>query len=197
MNNSIILRRDDFLEKEGQLWMTAHELGRHLGFTNPFRGVKKIYYRNQAELEPFKGVSQIGTPLGGKQEHLAFNEIGCYIIAMLAKTEKARKFRRALAEFLQKIRVGEIEIRKKNLELTQVNAMQEAFLRRRAVDLFVRTSGIGVRRSQFILNLQGKLTPASLSMAFGVKEKHIEKLFFLDNLRRNAWKEYSSIPRSL
>jgi prophage antirepressor-like protein len=108
MNNSIVLRKEDFTEKEGVLYMPIRELARRLGYKEP-RKLKKLYLRHKDELEEYAVVSNVDTP-GGKQESLIFSELGCYTISMFAETENAKPFRKALAHLLMELRKGNIAI---------------------------------------------------------------------------------------
>lgn len=113
-NKSIVLSEKDFIEQNGEYVMTAKELGTRLGYKNPTSAIRKIYHRYRSWISPYvrrvKGVGQIGVPLGGNQELLAFSEVGLYFIALKANTAVGNDYALAIAEFVKKIRVvgGEI-----------------------------------------------------------------------------------------
>ncbi len=102
MNNQpTLVQNSDFITVKGQFLMPAQTLGEKIGFKNPRKSMAKLWERNQDELEPFQGVVKMATP-GGMQEVRVFDEQGCYIVAMLAKTEQAKEFRKSLALLLKK-----------------------------------------------------------------------------------------------
>lgn len=103
MNETGIVLKKDFVEKDGVYWMTSERLGERLGFVNPGIAINKIYRRNEEELRHFTCETKMVYQHGAKYSRI-FNEQGCYIVAMLAKTAQAREFRRALAQFLEDIR---------------------------------------------------------------------------------------------
>ncbi|HPG42171.1 MAG TPA: hypothetical protein PLI87_22490, partial [bacterium] len=102
-----LVTQGDFLHKDGRFWLTTDELGKRLGF-NDRSGVSKIYQRNSDELKPFTCGDKLSSQ-GQVRDVRLFDEQGCYIVAMLARTPQAKAFRRALARFLQEIRSREKE----------------------------------------------------------------------------------------
>lgn len=107
-NQSIVLKKEDFYQHEGQLLMSLKELSGRLGYSDHEK-LRRVYRRNKRELDKFKVLPKRATP-GGMQETLHFNEIGCYVLAMFARTKQARYFREALANLL-------MDLRKQNLHL--------------------------------------------------------------------------------
>lgn len=59
--NQIVLRKEDFVEKDGIFWMPIRELARHLGYKNE-RKLKHLYSRHVDELKQYSGVSKMDTP---------------------------------------------------------------------------------------------------------------------------------------
>lgn len=92
-----------FVEVNGEFCLTAEEIGRGLGYQNPRESIIHIYNRFRDELEPYTGVTKLITP-GGIQEVRVFTEEGIYIISMLARTARAREFRRRVAGLLKELR---------------------------------------------------------------------------------------------
>lgn len=92
--------------RSGELVLTAEVIGRCLGYKDPARRVHDLYGRHADELEPHRGVAKLQTP-GGAQEVTTFTERGAYLIAMFARTEKAKAWRLWLAETLTEIRSGD------------------------------------------------------------------------------------------
>lgn len=96
-----LVQESDFIESNGRFLMPAQTLGEKIGFKNPRNSMSILWKRNLEELDPFSYNIKMMTP-GGEQEVRAFDEQGCYIVAMLAKTEQAKAFRKALAFLLKK-----------------------------------------------------------------------------------------------
>lgn len=115
-NQSIVLTKEDFTEQSGNLYMSLRELSKRLGYPKSHQ-LWLVYKRNQDELEPYKGIIKMMTP-GGEQNTVVFNEHGCYIISMLAKTPKAKEFRKQLANLI-------MELRNKNLHLVSAELVQK------------------------------------------------------------------------
>ncbi len=92
-----------FIEVNGEPALTSEELGRHLGFKHPVKAISNIYERNREELEPFCSVLNLRTE-AGQRNYRVFFEQGIYIVCMLAKTEKAKRFRRQVAHLLKAVR---------------------------------------------------------------------------------------------
>ncbi len=102
-DNFPIIREDDFVEIEGEFYMTSETLGKILGFSNPRQAIYNIFERNIDELEEFSCVLNMRT---GKRvvKTRFFSEEGIYLITMFAKTPKAKEFRKAVAKLLKKLR---------------------------------------------------------------------------------------------
>ena len=92
-----------FIEVNGEPALTSEELGRHLGFQHPRRSINNIYERNREELEPFCSDINLMSE-AGQRNYRVFFEQGIYIVCMLAKTEKAKRFRRQVAQLLKAVR---------------------------------------------------------------------------------------------
>lgn len=102
--NQIVLRKEDFLEQKDEYVMTAFELGKRLGYKNPFRAIKKLYKRYERWLQPFKRDTPNWDTPGGKQTVLSFSEIGVYFIALKSNTPISNDFAVAVGKFLSEIR---------------------------------------------------------------------------------------------
>lgn len=115
----IVLTEDNFLKKDKSFWMDAETLGRHLGYQRPEVSVRIVYNRNFEELDNFSRVVEMdGT--GGKRTKRIFSEQGCYVVAMLARTDRAKAFRKSLAEFLVRHRKQYEEMQKISTTLKPV-----------------------------------------------------------------------------
>ena len=126
---------------DGEAYITASDLGRCLGFANPRKGVLQIFERNRKELSRCQGVLKLKTP-SGIQDVTVFNEKGCNLIAMFARTDKAKEVRDLLATLPQILREIEIEIREKALQAQESlkESLADAFEkgRKTGVSLFLR-----------------------------------------------------------
>lgn len=91
------------IQVDGVTYIPGEDIGKMLGYEEPRRSVATLYKRYQEELEPHTGVITLMTP-GGKQEVRCYNETGAYLIAMFARTPKAREVRQWLAELPKKVR---------------------------------------------------------------------------------------------
>lgn len=136
-------------ENRDMVWITAEDIGRCLNFTNPRKGVHKVYERRKDEIEPFSGVVKLTTPEGGIQETRVYTEQGAYLIAMFARTDRAKEVRRWLAGLPEKIR--EIQNKKywRLIEYTDRISMQYEELNRKYNDLKKVVAGISKQLTAF------------------------------------------------
>lgn len=80
-----------FIEKENQLWLTSEELGKVLEYSEPRKGVIRIFERHRDILDNFSTDVKL-TSVGKLRKIKVFNEIACNIIAMKSNTKKAKEF---------------------------------------------------------------------------------------------------------
>lgn len=81
------------ISRGGLVWMSGNEIGRALEYADPDTAVKKIYSRNADEFSPsMTKIFQVVTA-GGKQAIRFFSLRGAHLLAMFARTEKAKAFR--------------------------------------------------------------------------------------------------------
>ena len=90
---------------DGVNYIPAEDLGKILGFSEPRKSVLNIFARYREELEPHSGVINLVTP-GGTQEARVFTETGAYLVAMFARTPRAKEVRLWLAELPKKFRAA-------------------------------------------------------------------------------------------
>lgn len=114
--NQIVLRKEDFTEQSGMLYMPIRELARRLGYKEA-RRLKNLYYRHKDELSMYAMVTTVGT-IQGDRETIVLSELGCYAIAMLSETPKAKEFRKALAKLI-------VDLRKQNLHLVSAEIVEQ------------------------------------------------------------------------
>lgn len=178
------IKRSDFIEHENRYWMTAESLGDKLGFSKPRESVNTIFSRNRDELTPFSSDIKLMSE-AGLRNTTVFDEQGCYIIAMLAKTEQAKQFRRALAQFLKGVREQQLsffEMQDEYDELRQKLAktkLEEWKARR------------GLSNSQFkrLIELKDTLTIPELAKLFDIGTN---ALYTVYKLHRHANGDFSN-----
>ncbi len=103
LSPSLPFSTESFIEHNCQLWLDARTIGEALGYEDP-SNVLKVYERNLEELEEFSVTVKLTGTDGKLYEQRIFNEEGIYIISMLARTDRAKLFRRAVAKLLKKRR---------------------------------------------------------------------------------------------
>lgn len=89
-------------EVDKKHYMTGEDLGKCLGYADPLGQINRIYGRHKDELEQHTGVVKLTTP-GGKQDVRVYSQKGCYLVAMFAKTKKAKEVRSWLADLPEKL----------------------------------------------------------------------------------------------
>lgn len=90
-----------YMEMGGQVWLTAAEVGQALEYADD-KAVQRIYSRHADEFTAqMTGVVKLTTP-SGKQESRVFSLRGAHLIAMFARTPKAKEFRRWVLDILDR-----------------------------------------------------------------------------------------------
>lgn len=139
----------DIYSNEKEMFMTTEQLGSCLGYAYGKQAISKILDRNNYLKErEFSGVVKLGTP-SGEQETRVFTEDGIYEVTMLAKTEKAKEFRRFIRRLLKSLRRGEAKIIKPSNE--QVELIQ---IKKKNAEARLRNSK--VREAKFLLEAVDK-----------------------------------------
>ena len=139
----------DIYSNEEEMFMTTEQLGCCLGYAYGKQAISKILDRNNyLKDKEFSGVVKLGTP-SGEQETRVFTEDGIYEVTMLAKTEKAKEFRRFIRKLLKSLRRGEAKIIKPSNE--QVELIQ---IKRKNAEARLRNSK--VREAKFLLEAVDK-----------------------------------------
>lgn len=98
---------NEIIQEDGRYWMTAEEIGKALGYRHPSQSIRNLYNRHKDELEPYQGQINLVTPSakdnrgGGLQGVLVFNTDGMWLLAILASTHKAKKFRKFIVNMLK------------------------------------------------------------------------------------------------
>lgn len=100
--NSIILNYDrtrlEGIRMEGQIWLRVRQIDAPLGL--PEKGVRKVYERNRDEFTPDDTRLIIEQTAGGAQQVRVFSLNGVRLLAMLARTDPAARFRRWVLDLL-------------------------------------------------------------------------------------------------
>ena len=88
------------INQNNQIWLTLTEIGRGLGYSDPFQSVKKIYDRHADEFTPcMTALIEIQTA-GGMQKVRVFSLRGTHLIAMFARAKIAKEFRKWVLDIL-------------------------------------------------------------------------------------------------
>lgn len=90
-----------YMEMGGHIWLTASEVGQALEYADD-KAVQRIYSRHADEFTAqMTGVVKLTTP-SGKQESRVFSLRGAHLVAMFARTPKAKEFRRWVLDILDR-----------------------------------------------------------------------------------------------
>lgn len=91
-------------------WLRGSQVASALGSTNPARYISELYDRNADEFtDDMTQVIDLPTA-GGIQPVRIFSPRGCYLLGMLARTEKAKAFRSWVLDVLEG-RIAPLDIR--------------------------------------------------------------------------------------
>jgi len=171
-----LITQGDFLQREGRFWLKADELGKRLGFSNSHDGIYRIYNRNSEELKLFTCIDKLSIQ-GQIREVRLFDEQGCYIVAMLARTPQAKAFRRALARFLQEIRSREKEYAETFSSLESLKQQVAAMQLKQQLTRFKFSESAGQRL--VALKNTGLLSDRELGRVFKISPQNVRKLLKL------------------
>lgn len=99
------------VERNGQIWLTSSELAKALGYAD-HTGVNRAYNRNKDEFTPsmtqlFEINEEVKSTYSSKTKGLAaktriFSLRGCHLLAMFARTDIAKSFRKWVLDILDK-----------------------------------------------------------------------------------------------
>lgn len=82
-------------------WLRGYQIGSALGYAQPDAAIAKLYERNADEFTPeMTQVLELPTA-GGVQQVRVFSPRGCYLLGMLARTERAKAFRQWVLDVLE------------------------------------------------------------------------------------------------
>ncbi|SER86183.1 Prophage antirepressor [Azotobacter beijerinckii] len=90
----------DITDRNGQPWVRANQIGLALGYKNPELSIAKLYRSNADEFtEQMTALIDLPTN-GGIQQVRIFSLRGAHLLAMFARTEVAKEFRRWVLDVL-------------------------------------------------------------------------------------------------
>lgn len=92
----------EFIEKDGELYVTAEAVGRALGYSEPRIAVMKIIERKSDEFEGLTGVTKLVTP-GGMQDVTVLSRDAVNLVGFFSKQPMAKKFRKFVLSVLREI----------------------------------------------------------------------------------------------
>ena len=100
----------DFYGKNSEVYMTISQLAECLGYADK-KSIENLLERNPYLRErEFSFIQKVPLKMGGTQDTRTFNEDGIYEVTMLARTEKAREFRRFVRQVIKALRKGELRL---------------------------------------------------------------------------------------
>ena len=82
-------------------WLRGSQVASALGYTDPSRSIAELHSRNADEFtDEMTQIVELPTA-GGVQPVRVFSPRGCYLLGMLARTEKAKAFRQWVLDVLE------------------------------------------------------------------------------------------------
>ena len=87
------------IDKDGKQWLTAGDISRALGYKTD-NSVSTLYNRNEDEFDDSMTCIVKLTMQGQRRETRVFNQRGCQLIALLARTPKSKAFRKWVLDVL-------------------------------------------------------------------------------------------------
>jgi prophage antirepressor-like protein len=122
MNNLAIVKSENFgqvqcdfwKDEQGNIYMTAKQLGEALGYSNPVTGINNVVDRNEyLKQNEFSTYLKLRVLEGNREvsrEMRVFTEDGIYEVTFLSGTEKAKEFRAWVRKILKALRKGQAKI---------------------------------------------------------------------------------------
>jgi len=92
----------DITDRAGRPWVRGLQIASALGFRNPSSDIANLYERNKDEFTDAETALVDLPTQGGLQKVRLFSARGAWLIGMLAKTEKAKRFRRWVLDVLER-----------------------------------------------------------------------------------------------
>ncbi|WP_394543691.1 BRO-N domain-containing protein [Azorhizophilus paspali] len=92
----------DVIDRDGQPWLGVTQIGLALEYANPETAITKLFNRNADEFTD-KMTALINLPTkGGVQQVRIFSLRGAHLLAMFARTEVAKEFRKWVLDVLDR-----------------------------------------------------------------------------------------------
>lgn len=139
----------DIYSNEKEMFMTAEQIGNCLGYQYARESINKLVSRNEYLKDKEFSCEVILTSEAGERKTRLFTEDGIYEVTMLAKTEKAKKFRAFIRKLLKSLRKGETKIIKPSSEQVQLIEIKKA-------NAEARLRNAKVREAKFLLEAVDK-----------------------------------------
>lgn len=102
--NAVLVFEDrefDIVDIHNEPWLRGLQVATALGYSNPAQDFKNLFSRNADEFtDEMTQLVELDTA-GGRQQVRIFSLRGCHLIGMLAKTNKAKEFRRWVLDVLE------------------------------------------------------------------------------------------------
>lgn len=123
------------IHMDNQIWVRGVQIGEALEYKNPRDKINKLYQAHKdeytASMTKLIGISDLHPQNGGagqKREVRVFSLRGAHLLAMFARTEKAKAFRRWLLDILENLHLTAQQIRQRYQEAasTLEQAKQQA-----------------------------------------------------------------------
>ncbi|WP_051228294.1 BRO-N domain-containing protein [Oceanospirillum beijerinckii] len=117
----------EFLRIDNQIWVRGTQIGDALDYENSYKAMSKLYERNKDEftesMTTLMKLPDLHPQIGGAgqiREVRVFSLRGAHLIAMFARTEKAKAFRRWVLDLLEDFHNGT-----ENAKLRYIKAQKE------------------------------------------------------------------------
>ncbi|RKD22425.1 BRO family, N-terminal domain [Caminicella sporogenes DSM 14501] len=209
---------DFYRGNNNEIFMTAEQLGQALDYSNPRVSIGTLVNRNEyLKNKEFSSVIKLITE-SGTRETRVFTEDGIYEVTMLAKTEKAKKFRAWVRKILKSLRTGQAQL----ISTTGVQAIklvnqQVGMLVNEIEDIQNRVAHLednmtidfgqqkqlqDIAKKKAIEALGGKNTPAYKSRSIRTKTfssvwKDFKDYFQIDSYRNTLKKDFEKAKQYL
>lgn len=176
--------------QDNEILMTMEELAEAIGFTTD-TGFKN-FISNTTELltEEFSFLRKVKNLEGGvvkNREKRFFNEQGIYEAALLARTEKAKKFRKFARVLITKFHRKEMFLATPEVTSTKVKIMDEKLDKIEAIlierqEVFEKMEGDSEKEIKLLEKLEGKLkTLDGVDQRLSMIEEKIEEIIVCVN----------------
>lgn len=110
----------DIVVVDGRIHLTAEQIGKGLGYLEPRIYVMRLFHRHKDEIEEYTSVVNLTTE-AGKRQTTVFSKEGVMMIALLANTTEAKRFRKGVVKLM-------IQIEKQ--EFIHVDQIREKYIPR-------------------------------------------------------------------